>query len=102
MCVLACTDSALHNGDADTDGEGSVVDKDKTKGHPRTLSAWCAGVCGGSGRFGENRSCSNFLHDMEEQGFEENYLVYVLGPKRTHVETLLTWQNTRGPCCAKS
>ena len=23
MCVLACTDSALHNADAETDGEGS-------------------------------------------------------------------------------
>ena len=81
MCVLACTNSALLNADADTDGEGSDHEwwtKTKHKGI-RARSQRGALVCGGSGRFGENRSFFNFFHDMEEQCFEENYRVYVWG-----------------------
>ena len=57
MCVLVNTDSALHNAEADNDEEGSDDEwlaKAKQKGIRVRSQQWCIGVCGGSGRSGEN------------------------------------------------
>ena len=56
MCMLAFADSALHNANADPDGEGSEDELvgEGREGYPCPFPAECVGLCVGSGRFEEN------------------------------------------------
>ena len=82
MCVLAYTDSALHNADADTGGEGpddEWLAKAKQKGI-RVRSQHGALVCVvNQDDLEKTRSHSNVFHDLEEHGVETNHPVYFRG-----------------------